>query len=373
MIVAFMRASLLPSHWSRAFAVAALTALVLPLTLLVAGIADPARGADWLANAGTMTYSLGQIVAASAMGSAASHMAWRAQREVLEARKLGQYRLKARLGSGATGDVWLARQDALDRDVALKVLRTRGDEDHASLRRFAREAKAASLLCHPNTIRVIEYGASDDGVYFIAMELLDGIELEKLVRKDGPIAPSPVIHMAIQACGSLSEAHERGIVHRDIKPANLFVTRVGEDRHFLKLLDFGVAKMIEGDASATMAEADGMFGTPAYMSPEACCGEPTDGRSDIYSLGAVMYCMLSGTEVFQGQAFAEMLVSHVEAPPEPLATRLRGEHHEVPADLERIVMRCLSKRPEDRFATARDLERALRACADCDEETRRAA
>jgi serine/threonine protein kinase len=367
MVVAFMRASLVPSNWSRAFAVALLVVAIFPLTLLVAGLVEPARGAAWLSEAGNLTYALGQVVAASAIGAVASHMTWRAERQVLEARKLGQYRLKTRLGSGATGDVWRARQETLDRDVALKVLRTRGDEDVESLRRFAREAKAASSLRHPNTIRIIEYGASDDGVYFIAMELLDGMELEKLVKRDGALDASLVIHLAIQACGSLAEAHSLAIVHRDIKPANLFVTRVGDDANFLKLLDFGIAQLLDGDPSAT-ARGEGLFGTPAYMSPEACCGEATDARSDIYSLGAAMYFMLTGTDVFPGQTFAQMLVSHVQEPPEPLADRLRGAGRAISADLERVVMRCLSKRAEDRFASARDLEAALRACGDCRED-----
>ncbi len=374
MIVAFMRAALVPSHWTRAFAIAALTTAVYPLTLLAVGLADPARGAVWAAEAGVLAYALGQVVAASAMGAVASHLTWRAQRQVLEARKLGQYRLKTRLGSGATGDVWRARQDELDRDVALKVLRTRGDEDIDSLRRFAREAKAASSLRHPNTIRVIEYGASDDGVYFIAMELLDGMELEKLVKRDGPLEASLAIHLAVQACGSLAEAHGLAIVHRDIKPANLFVTRVGDDRHFLKLLDFGIAQMMDGEQSAT-TRGEGIFGTPAYMSPEACCGEPIDARSDIYSLGAALYFMLSGTEVFQGQTFAQMLVSHVQEAPELLSSRMLrcAPVRTVAPDLEQVVMRCLSKRAEDRFGTARELEDGLRACVDSREDVTRAA
>ncbi len=369
MIVAFMRASLVPSHWSRAFAVAIVAAAVFPLVLLVAGLAYPALGAVLGAEAGNLAYALGQVIAAAAMGSVASHMTWRAQRQVHEARKLGQYRLKARLGSGATGDVWRARQDALDRDVALKVLRTRGDEDQESLRRFGREAKVASSLRHPNTIRVIEYGASDDGVYFIAMELLDGIELDKLVKSEGRIGASSAIHMALQACGSLAEAHALGIVHRDIKPANLFVTKMGDDRRFLKLLDFGIAQMMEGEHTSTLTQ-DGIFGTPAYMSPEACCGEPIDARSDIYSLGAVLYFMLSGDDVFPGLAFAQILASHVQEPPVPLSARLAPLGQSVSADLEQAVMRCLSKKPEDRFGSARG-STTRSALASIAERTRR--
>jgi serine/threonine-protein kinase len=363
MIVAFVRAALVPSHWTRAFAISVSTTAVFPAVLFVAGLGSPHLAAQWGAEAGVLAYGLGQVIATAAMGAVASHMTWRAERELLEARKLGQYRLKARIASGATGDVWLARQDALDRNVALKVLRTRGDDERESLRRFAREAKVASSLRHPNTIRIFEYGASDDGVYFIAMELLDGVELDKLVKERGPLGASDTIHLAIQACGSLTEAHKLGVVHRDIKPANLFVTHVGEDRYFLKLLDFGIAQMVEGDAGSSLGE-DGIFGTPAYISPEACCGEPIDARSDIYSLGAVLYYVLSGTEVFPGQTFAQ-LASHVETPPEPLSVRLQASGRTIPADLERIVMRCLSKKPEERFAAARELEDALRDCVDC--------
>src|SRR5205807_9068569 len=150
----------------------------------------------------------------------------------------------------------------------------------------------------PNTIRVIEYGASDDGVCFMAMELLDGVDLDKLVTRRGPLPAARAIHFALQACGSLAEAHAAGIVHRDIKPANLFVTRVGGEESFLKLLDFGVAHVMEADRSVTMTEMGMVVGTPAYMAPEACGGERADARSDLYSLGAVLYFMLTGTELY---------------------------------------------------------------------------
>ena len=365
MILCFMRASLFPSHWKRAFTVSALAALTFPATLAVAAWFSPAVRAGWFSPhaAGLLAYSLAQIFGGIVIGSAGSHMTWRARQQMHEARKLGSYRLKARIGSGATGDVWLAHQDSLGRDVALKVLKTRGHGDEDSRRRFAREAKAASLLRHPNTIRVFEFGASDDGVFFLAMELLDGEDLESLVSRAGPLSPSRAIHLALQACGSLAEAHAAGIVHRDIKPANLFVTHVGEEPDFLKLLDFGVAKM-NLDRSAAMTHAGDLMGTPAYMAPEACNGETADARSDVYSLGAVLYFMLTGTEIFPDRTVAETLLAHTAQAPDAPSVRLKIRGLAIAPDLEAVVMRCLRKDPAERYAGVRALDEALRGVRD---------
>jgi serine/threonine-protein kinase len=366
MILCFMRASLLPSHWSRAFVVSGIAATAFPLTIAVVALFDDEVARGWLAPEprAELAYAFVQILAGNAIGAAGSHMVWGARRQVREARRLGSYRLKARIGSGASGDVWLARQDPLGRDVALTVLKTRGLADEATRLRFAREARAASLLRHPNTIRVLDFGASDDGVFFFAMELLDGVDLEELVSKTGPLPAARALRLAHQACGSLAEAHAAGIVHRDVKPANLFITRVGTDEEFLKLLDFGVASMVDPDRAASMTQIGDILGTPAYMSPEACAGERADARSDVYSVGAVLYFMLTGSELFPGRTVAETLMAHLTQAPDDVAARLAQSGRTVAPDLGAVVMRCLHKEREKRFQDAKALDDALRACGD---------
>jgi serine/threonine protein kinase len=274
--------------------------------------------------------------------------------------------LKMRIGSGGNGDVWIARQEALGRDVALKVLKERGEPGEEKIRRFEREARAAASLTHPNTIRIFEFGASDDGVLFIAMELLEGLDVDALVEVAGALPPARAVRMARQACASLSEAHVKHIVHRDIKPANLFITHAGEEYDFLKLLDFGVARVSEGE-NPSLTETGILFGTPAYMSPEVCAGERASTRSDIYSLGAVLYFMLTGTQLFPNRTFAETVMSHISKTPELPSVRLGKP---VPEELEQIVMKCLEKRREDRFRSVRELDEALAACTDLGDWTR---
>jgi eukaryotic-like serine/threonine-protein kinase len=368
--IAFIRATLLPSHWTRALGVASVAAFAWPVVMGAAAFFVPFIRAQWGSSAdlGAFAHDFIVTLGSIAIGSTGSHLAWASRRQVLEARKLGNYRLKARIGGGGSGDVWLARQDPLGRSVALKVLKERGASDDESIRRFEREARAASQLKHPNTIRIFDFGASDDGVLYIAMELLEGLDLDTLVELSGPLPLERVIHLARQACGSLAEAHDAGIIHRDIKPANLFVTHAGDDEDFLKLLDFGVARLAETPSGASsLTESGILFGTPAYMSPEVCSGEPADARSDIYSLGAVLYYMLTGTPLFPNRSFGDTVMSHVSKVPDRPSMRLGAP---VPADLEAVIMRCLEKWRDARFTNVRALDAELAACADAGKWTR---
>jgi serine/threonine-protein kinase len=351
------RAALLPTRWPRTFAAAMVTPLMFPAVLGLASLASPALRAQFASPAlGAFLQVFVMSALAIAMATFASHMTWAARQEVFETRRLGSYRLKARIGKGGHGDVWLATQQALKRDVAVKVLHSAAGVDEESVARFEREARAASALVHPNTIRIFDYGATRDGVSFIAMELLTGRDLASLVEETGPLSAARVIHIARQACGSLAEAHAAGIVHRDIKPANLFLTRVGDEHDFLKVLDFGVARLT---SESTLSRDAAFVGTPAYMSPEICSSAAVDARSDVYSLGAAMYFMLTGRTVFPGRTLGEIVASQVSRLPEP-PSRICP----VPPDLEEVVMRCLCKRPEDRFASMIELEAALAKCED---------
>jgi serine/threonine-protein kinase len=361
------RTALVPSHWLRAALTAGVAALTWPAVMAVESLLVPDLRDQWAGRgAGDFVYGSLFILGAVALCTAGSHAQWRARLQVHQARRLGNYRLKMRIGSGGNGDVWIARQEALGRDVALKVLKERGQLDEEKIRRFEREARAAASLAHPNTIRIFEFGASDDGVLFIAMELLDGLDVDALVEVAGPLHPARAVKLVRQACASLAEAHVKGIVHRDIKPANLFVTHAGDDYDFIKLLDFGVARVVEGQ-QPSLTETGILFGTPAYMSPEVCGGERASTRSDIYSLGAVLYYMLTGTQLFPDRTFAETVMSHISRTPEPPSARLGKE---LPQGLEVTVMRCLQKKREDRFRSVRELDDALAAIQGLGEWTR---
>jgi serine/threonine-protein kinase len=354
MVVGLLRATILPSHWLRTFLVSMAAVCAYPVVMGLAAWRMPELREEWAGP--TLRHFISTMVLCTvsvAVGALGSHFNWVARRQMFQARRLGRYRMTARIGSGGHGDLWMARQEQLDRDVAVKVLK-RGATDPESIRRFEREALAASQLRHPNTIRIFDFGASNDGVFFIAMELLEGLDLESLVERVGALPPARAIHLARQACESLAEAHKAGIVHRDIKPANLFVTHVGDEMDFLKVLDFGVARLPE----SAMTASGIVLGTPAYMAPEICEGDRADARSDVYSLGAVLYYLLTATPVFHTRTFSETIQAHLKRKPERPSTR----HEGVPTDVEEIVLRCLAKDPAARFATARDLDQALAAC-----------
>jgi serine/threonine protein kinase len=256
------------------------------------------------------------------------------------------------------GEVWLAWDDGLKRDVALKILaRQATGED---LQRFEREAFAASSLKSAHTIRVFDFGASDDGVWFIAMEHLDGADLATLVGEYGPLPIARAIRFARHACTSLAEAHAGGIVHRDVKPANLFVTQAGDDYDLLKVLDFGIAKVAREDEDATVTQAGWLAGTPAYMSPEVCRGEVHGPRGDIYSLGAVLYFLVTGTPPFTTENVAALMMSHVNDAPDSPSQRVGAL---VPRDLEAVILKCLEKRADHRYASVRELDLALSRCS----------
>jgi len=368
MLMVVARAALIPSHWLRAATSAGMAMLAWPLVLGLAGLFIPEVAAQWRSPhaVGELAYGVLFILGALGLCSAGSHMLWKARSQVREARRLGSYRLKVRIGSGGNGDVWIARQDALQRDVALKVLKEKGELNEEKIRRFEREARSAASLTHPNTIRIFEFGASDDGVLFIAMELLEGLDVDALVEVAGPLPAGRAVKLVRQACASLAEAHVKKIVHRDIKPGNLFVTHAADEYDFVKLLDFGVAHLAEADGQS-LTETGILFGTPAYMPPEVCNGERASTRSDIYSLGAVLYFMLTGTSLFPDKTFAETVMAHINRVPDLPSVRLGAP---LPQGLDEIVMKCLEKTRDARFRSAKELDEALAALTDLGEWSR---
>jgi hypothetical protein len=282
------------------------------------------------------------------------------RKQVRDARKLGQYTLLEMLGAGAMGDVYLASHSMMRRRTAIKLLRANADGQ--GLERFETEVQLTSQLTHPNTIAIYDYGRTAEGLFYYVMEYLEGMDLERLLAASGAQPPARVIHILRQVCGALEEAHGLGLLHRDIKPANLFLCRRRGVPDLVKVLDFGLVKQLGASEDGGTGHAHAVVGTPHYLAPEAIM-DPTkvDGRADLYSLGAVAYALLTGGHVFQGQTASEICAHHVNTPPEPPAARLGRE---LPDDLCGVILRCLEKRPESRFATARELRIALELCAD---------
>ncbi|MDF3064917.1 MAG: serine/threonine kinase [Polyangiaceae bacterium] len=259
------------------------------------------------------------------------------------------------------GVVYRASHAMLRRPTAIKLLAVGGD---GSLARFEQEVHVLAGLSHPNIVTVHDYGRTADGAFYYAMELLDGMDLEKLVATDGPQSPERVIHILRQVARGLHEAHDVGLVHRDIKPANVFLCRRWGEPDAVKVLDFGLAKN-KADPRTVLSAQNVVLGTPLYISPEALSASVlVDARSDIYSLGAVAYYMLTAEPVFTGNTVVQICLQHMSAAPIAPSERLGRA---VPADLEAIVLRCLAKSPEDRYPNAADLARALAACADADD------
>jgi len=283
-------------------------------------------------------------------------------REVAKEREMGSYRLGEVLGEGGMGSVYRATHRMLARPAAIKLIRPEvlSSQDPRSadlaVARFKREADAAAKLRSPHTVELYDFGETEDGTLYFVMELLEGMDLETLVRKEGPIPQGRVIHILRQVCDSLEEAHVSGLVHRDIKPANIHVGRVGLKHDFVKVLDFGLVKSVLPQDD-TMATAIGLTpGTPAYLAPEMALGESPDGRADLYALGCVAYFLLTGQLVFQAGSGLQMITKHIQEKPVPPSQRTELE---VAPELDRVVLACLAKKPDDRPRSAAELERML--------------
>jgi serine/threonine-protein kinase len=289
--------------------------------------------------------------------------------EVRKARELGSYRLVERLGEGGMGEVWRARHRLLARPAAIKLIRPLAGPSgigSEAARRFEREAQAIASLRSPHTVDLFDFGIADDGTFYYVMELLEGLDAERIVRRFGPMPAGRAINVIRQVCHSLSEAESISLVHRDIKPANIVLCRYGEDYDFVKVLDFGMVKAIyeQGDANCapTLTALTGehvVQGTPAFISPEqALGGRPVDNRADIYATGCLAYWLLTGELVFTGDTPMQLLIQHASAMPEPPSARTELP---IPAELDAIVLACLAKNPSDRPQTARELARRLEA------------
>jgi eukaryotic-like serine/threonine-protein kinase len=280
------------------------------------------------------------------------------RREVREARKLGQYTLEEKLGEGGMGVVYRAHHAMLRRPTAVKLLPAE-KAGETSIARFEREVQLTAGLSHPNTVTIYDFGRTPEGVFYYAMELLDGAALEVLVELDGAQPPERVLHVLDGVAGALVEAHEVGLIHRDVKPANIILCKQGGVFDVPKVVDFGLVKELAGDGVALTAAAT-LTGTPLYMAPEAIAApSAVDARSDLYSLGAVGYFAVTGSHVFPGRSPMVVCGHHLHTKPEAPSARLGRA---VPPDLEGLILDCLEKDADRRPQTAAELQERVRAC-----------
>jgi eukaryotic-like serine/threonine-protein kinase len=357
--VILMFAALVPTSPQRMLVAGFIAATMDPLGMIIAQSAGVYQFGP-MGHAFLMHYPTYLLLG---VGVVISHVVNRLGREVAKEREMGSYRLGELLGQGGMGEVYKATHRMLARPAAIKLIHPQvlaaRDRKSAGLAvaRFRREAEAAAQLRSPHTVELYDFGETEDGTLYFVMELLEGMDLETLVRKEGPLPQERVIHILRQVCESLEEAHASGLVHRDIKPANIHVGRVGLRHDFAKVLDFGLVKSVSPSGEDSMATAAGLTpGTPAYLAPELALGEPCDGRADLYALGCVAYFLLTGKLVYEAANGLQMITKHLHESPVPPSERTELD---VAPELDRVVLACLAKKPAGRPQSAAELDRML--------------
>lgn len=351
-----LRAALVPTTAARSGLLVKLASIPILMGTYYAYEHQPEAGYP-----GGLTMTLMALVWCFVVGVAVTSISWviyGLQLRVKEAAELGQYELEHKIGEGGMGIVYRARHALLRRPTAVKLLPP-DRAGVAAIARFEREVRLTARLNHPNIVAVYDYGHTPDGLFYYAMEFLDGVDLERLVEADGPQPPGRVVNVLLQIASALAEAHHVGLIHRDVKPANVFLCRRGLELDSVKVLDFGLVRET-ANLDATQSTLNVLTGTPLYMSPEQITDpQGVDGRSDLYALGAVAYFLLTGVPPFTGSSVVEVCGHHLHTQPVRPSERL-GEA--LPEDLENLVLSLLEKKPGQRPVDAQALVRALRAC-----------
>jgi len=359
--VVLMFAAIVPNSPAKTLVAGLIAVSMNPLSMLIA----KARG-TWefgsSGNALVMHYPDYLLVGVAVV---ISRVVTKLGQQVTKAREMGSYRLVTLIGKGGMGEVWRARHHMLARDAAIKLIqpdvlsRQSGSNAVVIRRRFEQEARTTAALRSPHTVELYDFGVTKDGVFYYVMELLDGIDLETLVKKFGPQPPARVVSILRQVCRSLADAHHHGMIHRDIKPTNIFLCRMGNEYDFAKVLDFGLVKVL--DEKETQLTGEGVTtGTPAYMAPELALAESQlDGRTDLYGLGCVAYWLTTGKLVFEEKGAAAMMLAHLQKTPTLPSVR---SGIAVPACLEQAIMMCLAKKPAERPAGVDVFTRVLDGC-----------
>jgi serine/threonine-protein kinase len=371
-VTVMIRAILVPSRPGRTMVVSALA--FLPTVVVCIAQHHPTALLPGFTAAYQKQYMTLNTVLWSVLGTTlatiTSRVTYGLRRQVAEANELGQYVLEEKIGGGGMGEVWRAHHRLLIRPAAIKLIRPQMSGDPTLLlRRFEREARATAALRSPHTVQLYDFGATEDGRLYYVMELLDGLDLDTLVKQYGPLPAERVVHILRQVCSSLQDAHVNGLVHRDIKPANVVVSRAGTTFDFAKVLDFGLVKLDTTEKSETARKAGNRdarlttegstSGTPAFMAPEVVLGvADTDHRVDLYALGCVGYWLLTGKLVFGGKSAVEVMFHHAHTPAPRPSTR---SELPIPARLEDLVMECLEKEPARRPASAEAVSTRLDA------------
>lgn len=351
-----IRAGVVPSSGQRTLWIGALAVIPGILVCMVGRVSSNLP--TWAALALMVAHCSATIIASAI----ASRRIYGLEKQVAKALRLGQYTLQERVGTGGMGIVFKASHALLRRPTAIKLMRPEEEADESTLLQFEREAQLTSQLTHPSTIQIYDFGRNESGVFYYAMEFLEGLTLHELLELCGPQPVSRVITLLLQVCGSLAEAHGIGLVHRDIKPANIMVCERGRIADVVKVLDFGLAKM-RGQPQNPLEGHDGTIqGTPDFLAPEAIRHpETVDARSDIYAVGAVAYYLITGEYLFGERASRDVLLDQLNTPPVPISLRLGRR---IPADVEQVIASCLAKDPGQRPQTADELGARLLACAD---------
>jgi eukaryotic-like serine/threonine-protein kinase len=361
-IVLFTYALLVPAPRGQAWRSIAAVAACPVATELLLFLAHPevfhlARRVVTVRRVGETVSLLAMVALLAGYGA---HLAHTLRVRAREARQFNQYRLRDKIGVGGMGEVHLAEHRLLKRPCALKIIRPEQAGDLRALDQFEHEVRATARLTDPNTVEVFDYGRAEDGTFFYVMEYLQGLSLDELIGRHGPLPPGRVIYLLRQACQALAEAHEGGLIHRDLTPANIFAARRGRRYDFVKLLDFGLVAAVSARHEAGPGLAGTVCGTPQYMAPEQVTGDRTvDRRCDLYALGGVAYTLLTGRPPFEGTSATQLMNAHVRDAVVP------PSHHrpDIPPDLEEVVLRCLAKDPDGRFQSAEELETVLAACS----------